>query len=143
MFQNKQIGLAFAIVVVLAALVTYATGRAMGACARACDLVNLTCSTNANSTCVNCYSYTNNSLSCWICGTGSPGGGMCNNGDPTLDCQAGTTQIQWQQWTSCGGWCSSTVQVNNPNSWSNVFTPLNALQVFGMETRYLCNEGNG
>jgi hypothetical protein len=142
MLQSKYIGSVFSAAVVLAALATYTTGRALGQqhCLRACDLVTKVCSTDANSKCTNYYTYTNSASSCWICGDGSPGNGMCYVADATLQCQQASNQLQWQQYQSGLGWCSWSQQVNNPNSWTDCFDQTNPMQVFGMETRYLCVE---
>jgi hypothetical protein len=108
MFQNRRIGLAFAIVVGLGAVVTYATGRALAApTCTGCDIVTKVCATNNTGTCTDspCYQYTNSSQSCWVCGTGSPGGGQCSAGDAALVCQSGSAQIQYQVYQVCTNVC--------------------------------------
>jgi hypothetical protein len=142
MFQNRRIGLAFAIVVVLGAVVTYATGRALAApTCTGCDIVTKVCATNNTGTCTDspCYQYTNSSQSCWVCGTGSPGGGQCSAGDAALVCQSGSAQIQYQVYQVCTNVCWT----NNANKWSDATVALNSTQTFGMETRYVCIEGDG
>jgi hypothetical protein len=52
--------------------------------------------------CDTCYKYLDNETDSWLCGKGSPGGGMCNDGSPTQISTPITGVIyRYHNWRQC------------------------------------------
>jgi hypothetical protein len=88
-----------------------------------------------------CYQYDGNGVSCYACGTGSPGSGFCpDNPDARKYCiqQTGKT-IDWRVCRTCGKICQAAV----PNqAWQEVICFDTYDKVYS-EPLYLCWSGGG